>query len=100
MSLEQDRHSNGHSMVGTLRRVLVCTPDAAGWNDKTRLLRTRELGFGHAPDFLVAQRQHETLRRILEGADVEVIDLPASSELTLDAVYAHDASLPTDFGLI
>ena len=25
---------------------------------------------------------------------------PTSPRLTLDAVYAHDASLPTDFGLI
>jgi N-dimethylarginine dimethylaminohydrolase len=100
MNLEQDGRFNGHSMVGTLRRVLVCTPDAAGWNDKARLSRGHELGFGHAPDFLVAQRQHERLRRILERAGVEVIDLPASTELTLDGVYSHDASLATDLGLV
>lgn len=29
-----------------------------------------------------------------------MVHLPASPSLTLDAVYAHDASLPTDFGLI
>jgi len=29
-----------------------------------------------------------------------VLDLPPDHELSLDAVYAHDASLPTDFGLI
>jgi N-dimethylarginine dimethylaminohydrolase len=29
-----------------------------------------------------------------------VIQLPPSSGLTLDAVYTHDASIPTDFGLI
>ena len=87
-------------MVGTLRRVVVCAPDAAGWNDKTRLSQANQLGFGHAPNFAVARRQHEALRRILEDAGSEVVDLPASPDLTLDAVYAHDASLPTDFGLV
>jgi N-dimethylarginine dimethylaminohydrolase len=29
-----------------------------------------------------------------------VIDLPPASDISLDAVYAHDASLATDFGLI
>jgi N-dimethylarginine dimethylaminohydrolase len=38
--------------------------------------------------------------RELESAGAEVIDLPPSGDLSLDAVYAHDASLATDFGLI
>ncbi len=44
---------NGHSMVGALERVMVCSPRPAGWNQPDR-----------------------------------------------DAVYSHDASLPTDHGLI
>src|SRR5215468_4142446 len=100
MNLEQCGRCNGHSMVGTLRRVVVCAPDSAGWNDGTRLSQAHQLGFGHAPNFALAQQQHEALRRILEDAGSEVVDLPASPDLTLDAVYAHDASLPTDFGLI
>ena len=44
--------------------------------------------------------QHGKLREILEDAAVEVFDLPASPDLSLDAAYAHDSSLPTDFGLI
>jgi N-dimethylarginine dimethylaminohydrolase len=100
MNREQNSLFNGHSMVGVLRCVMMCTPEAAGWNDEARLSRARELGFGHTPDLLVAQRQHETLRQILEDAGAEVVDLPASPGLTLDAVYTHDASLPTDFGLV
>jgi len=100
MVLAKDGHYNGHSMVAGLRRVMVCSPHAAGWNDASRLSRARELGFGHAPDFPLAQRQHELLRRILKDAGAEVVDLPASPSLTLDAVYTHDASLPTDFGLV
>lgn len=93
-------HYNGHSMVETLRRVLVCSPQIAGWDDPARAERWRELGFSHRPDFAVAQAQHDALGRILQEAGAEVIHLAASADLTLDAVYAHDASIPTDFGLI
>lgn len=91
---------NGHSMVGELQRVLVCSPRTAGWNDPITRSRWAELGFLHAPDFATAQAQHEALCRQLEAAGGEVVQLGLDGELSLDAVYAHDASLPTDFGLI
>ena len=91
---------NGHSMVGTLRGVLVCSPHNAGWNQPERATRWHDLGFHHPPDFEKAQAQHEALRRELEAAGAVVLDLPPAMDLTLDAVYTHDASLPTDFGVI
>jgi N-dimethylarginine dimethylaminohydrolase len=91
---------NGHSMVGTLRRVMVCSPQAAGWNSPDQTARSRDLGFPRPPNFDVAKAQHRALCQVLEQAGAEVVHLPASPSLTLDAVYAHDASLPTDFGLI
>ena len=87
-------------MVGALRRVMVCSPAHAGWSDRPRVSQWRELGFHHEPDFQTAQLQHEALCRELRVAGAEVVDLPPSDSLTLDAVYAHDASLPTDFGVI
>ncbi len=30
----------------------------------------------------------------------EIIELPSAADFSIDAVYAHDASLATDFGLI
>jgi N-dimethylarginine dimethylaminohydrolase len=91
---------NGHSMVGVLKRVLVCSPRIACWHQPERVARWRELGFAHAPDFVLAQAQHEALCRELEACGAEVEDIPPAMELSLDAIYAHDASLPTDFGLI
>lgn len=91
---------NGHSMVGTLERVLVCSPRMAGWNQPERGTRWRELGFQHEPDFEIAQAQHDALCNELVAAGAEVIELAPANELSLDAVYAHDASLATDFGLI
>ena len=87
-------------MVGRLDRVLICSPTAAGWNDPSRTSRWRELGFHHAPDFSVAKMQHDRLRAELERAGADVVELPASSQISMDAVYTHDASLTTDIGLI
>jgi N-dimethylarginine dimethylaminohydrolase len=91
---------NGHSMVGTLLRALVCSPGNAGWNVPKRAARWHELGFKHQPNFFVAQRQHEDLCSELEAAGTELVHLRDSEELSLDAVYTHDASLATDHGLI
>lgn len=91
---------NGHSMVAPLRRVLVCSPQTAGWDQVNRRAQWRALGFLHEPEATQAQQQHQVLRQELEQAGAEVLDLPVMPDLSLDAVYAHDASLATDFGLI
>jgi N-dimethylarginine dimethylaminohydrolase len=91
---------NGHSMVGSLQRVLVCSPRNAGWNRPERAAGWQELGFQRAPDFTKAQAQHEMLCRELQAAGAEVVELPTAQDFSLDAVYAHDASLATDLGLI
>jgi N-dimethylarginine dimethylaminohydrolase len=87
-------------MSGTLERVMVCSPRTAGWNQPERTAHWQELGFQHAPDFARAQSQHEALCRELENAGAEVVEMPPATNLSLDAVYTHDASLPTDYGLI
>src|SRR5215471_6200528 len=96
---------NGHSqscqsMIGDLLRVLVCPPRNAGWDRADRLASARELGFHREPDFPVAQEQHDDFCRLLTEAGAEVVCLPPSKSLTLDAVYTHDASLATNWGLI
>ncbi len=87
-------------MTGELLRVMVCPPENAGWDDAEKIAAWRELGFQHAPDLAAAQTQHATLCRLLRESGAEVVTLPATESLTLDAVYAHDASLATDDGLV
>ena len=87
-------------MVGALRRVLVCSAETAGWNSPERLAESAKLGFPRPPEFSLAQKQHQALCRLLEESGAELLSLPVSTDLTLDAVYAHDASLATDFGVI
>jgi N-dimethylarginine dimethylaminohydrolase len=87
-------------MTGELLRVMVCPPGNAGWDAAGKAAAWRELGFQHAPDFAAAQRQHEILCELLSEGGAEVVSLPPTESLTLDAVYAHDASLATDYGLV
>jgi N-dimethylarginine dimethylaminohydrolase len=94
------QNSNTQSMTGDLLRVLVCPPRSAGWNLPEKLAAWRELGFQRPPDFATAQSQHDVLSHILADAGAEVVCLPGSPSLTLDAVYVHDSSLPTDGGVV
>lgn len=87
----------GQTMAGTLRRVLVCPPETAGWG---RPSSWQELAYFHEPDVAKASAQHRRLVEILEKAGAEVLELPPDDGLSLDAVYAHDASFPTDQGMI
>lgn len=88
----------GQSMAAPVKRVLVCSPETAGW--KTPGSSWRELGYFHSPDAGLASEQHRRLVGVLESVGAEVHFLPGGEGLTLDAVYAHDASFPTDQGMI
>lgn len=90
----------GQSMTGELMRVMVCPPHHAGWDRPDHVAAWKELGFHHAPNFSTAQEQHSTLCGILKESGAEVVCLPPSDSLSLDAVYTHDASLSTDHGVI
>jgi N-dimethylarginine dimethylaminohydrolase len=90
----------GHSMAAPLRRVLVASPEAAGWSDPGRTGSWRELGFLHPLDPEAGEASHRALVAVLEAAGAEVVTLTAAPDLSLDAVYAHDASLVTDRGAI
>ncbi len=88
------------TMTGDLARVLVCSPRNAGWDRPDKAAAWRDLGFHHPVDFPVAQAQHDRLCQMLADAGAEVIELASSDDLTLDAVYTHDASLAASDGLI
>jgi N-dimethylarginine dimethylaminohydrolase len=86
-------------MVAPLLRVLVCSPRSAGWDVPAKAQLWQKLGFLHPPDYTAAQAQHDEMCRQLQAAEVEMISLPGSPELSLDAVYTHDPSLITEEGI-
>ena len=87
-------------MVAPLRSVLVGPPDAAGWGDAGRVGAWRSLGYARPPSAAAARKEHQALRAALRDAGADLIDLPASDDLSLDAVYTHDASFMTERGAI
>lgn len=87
----------GQTMAGALRRVLVCNPKTARWDSGTSW---RELGYVREPAIDEASKGHASLVQALERVGAEVLELPIDDALSLDAVYAHDASFPTDHGMI
>ena len=90
-------------MAGVLRRVMICPPNAVGWGDAESASRWRELSYYREPDATTAEAQHAELRRELVAAGAEVVLLPVGepdTDVSLDAVYVHDASIVTDFGAL
>jgi len=87
-------------MTGRLQQVLVCSPRDAGWNCAETAAAWPELGFHHPPNFAGAQSEHDELCRLLSEAGAEIDFIQTSKALTLDSVFTHDASLPTDHGVI
>ena len=87
----------GHSMAAPLRRVIVCQPKVAGWDQPSDW---EKLGYFHQPEPSLAEAQHDGLIGALEKAECEIVFLESAAGLSLDAVYAHDASIMTNEGAI
>lgn len=85
-------------MVGYLKRVIMCKPETAGW--RTCGQRWRELGFLDRPNFKLAYAQHEALEQKLQAIGTQIVYLQSGNDLSMDAVYVHDASFITNFGVI
>lgn len=82
---------------GSLRRVAVrhARHAFAGHEHEWR-----DLQFTGAPDYARAVDEFEAFVGRLEASGAQVEDLPAAPDLTLDAIYARDASLVTPAGIV
>jgi dimethylargininase len=88
------RPFGGQTMVATLRRVLVRSPD------QESLTRWAEFGWQEAPDPRRLLTEHEQFCTTLTefGAEVVVGHSPVAADP--DAIYAHDTSLISDDGAV
>ena len=87
-------------MCAPLQRVLVCRPESAGWADEERCRRWGELAYERPPALADARREHGALRELLAQSGAELVELETHADLSLDAVYTHDASMVSDHGAI
>ena len=90
----------GQSDVGKLRRVAVKhARDAFG--DAAAVDRQwRELRYLARPDVTAATPEYERFLALLEAAGVETLGLPPDETVGLDSLYARDASIVCDRGVI
>jgi dimethylargininase len=89
------RHWGGHTVVGTLRRVLVFPPVPAD-----NSVSWQEFGYLRPLDHGLAVREHETFRRILREAGAEVITGEIDNAALQDAIFPFDPAIITDAGAI
>lgn len=89
----------GHSAVAPLRRVAVKRP-ADAWTEQSIEADWEKLEFLGRPDLSRAVDEHDRLVAILRDAGAEVLFLPRDYSTTIDSIYAHDAVLVTDAGIV
>jgi len=82
---------------GRIERLLVKDARAAFRDPATIAAEWRELGFTAPPDFAAAVAESE---RFLELVGAELIRLPPDQSVTLDSIYARDASIVTPRGVV
>jgi len=86
------KNYGGQTMAGVLRRVMVCSPKAAGWADPKRTSRWRELSYYREPDFTTAEAQHAELRRELEAFERKIAFDVAKADPEALAMNHFDAA--------
>lgn len=89
------RRYGGHSRSAPLRRVLVRRPAAPASGHEWSAL-----GYPHPVDHQRAEHEHAAFRDLLSGAGVEVEAAGPDAAGLLDAIFADDAAIMTDAGVI
>lgn len=82
-----------------LRRVLLHPAHRAFTAERVDR-EWRALKFTAAPDVERALDEYAAFKNLIAGCGAQIDELPTSADLTLDAIYARDASIMTPRGVI
>jgi len=85
---------------GSLKKVAIRDVDAAFVSDAKIDAEWKDLNFHSRPDLANARSEYRVVEEILASTGAEVIKLPPAPDLTLDAIYTHDALIVTPRGLV
>ncbi len=88
------------SDVGRLRRAVVKHPHDAFGGPESVEAQWEGLGYLASPDPSLAVEEFDVFSRLLEGLGVELLFLPQVEDVGMDSIYARDAALVTDAGVI
>ena len=84
----------------SLKKVAIRDVGAAFVSDAKIDAEWKDLNFHSRPDLANARAEYEAVEAILAATGADVIKLPAAPDLTLDAIYTHDALIVTPRGLV
>ena len=90
----------GQSDTGRLRRVAVKSARDAFGSDAAVARQWRDLRYTARPDVAAAEREYERFLSLLIEAGVDVMSFPPDPTVGLDSLYARDASIISDRGVI
>ncbi len=90
----------GQTDVGRLRRVAVKHVRDAFVSDASLERQWQDLRYRTRPDLARAVAEYEAFLELLRGAGTEVYCLPQSDVVGLDSLYARDATVVCDRGVI
>lgn len=90
----------GQTEVGALGRVLVKRPFEAFGPSGQGMEAWEALGYRRRPDPARAAEEHAAFVHLLEEAGADVQTLPFHENAGMDSIYARDASVVTDGGMI
>jgi N-dimethylarginine dimethylaminohydrolase len=90
----------GQSEVGKLRRVAVKHARDAFGDPAAVDRQWRDLRYLARPDATTAAAEYERFLTLLEDAGVETLRLPSDDTVGLDSLYARDASILCERGVI
>lgn len=85
----------GHSMVTSLKKVLVRKPDATFGSANPEIWH-----YTQKPDLQKALDEHQKIVDILQFEDAEVVYHDEPLPFHADAIFVHDPAIVTDFGAI
>ena len=90
----------GHSEVAPLKSVLIKDVRTAFQNQSHIDSQWRALGYTARPDWEAAVAESDAFAALLGSLGVELVRLPVDDSVGLDSVYARDAAVACDAGLI
>ena len=85
---------------GSLKKVAIRTPADAFVSDAKIDAEWQDLNYHSRPNLENSHREFAAVEDILRKTGAEIIHLPMHADLTMDAIYTHDALVITPRGLV
>lgn len=90
----------GMNEYGALRKVALRRPEQSFRSNEFIALQWQELNYLGAPDFARACAEYDAFESLLRATGTEIVELPATADLGLDAIYVRDAAIVSPAGMI